>query len=397
VLGLIALLSLIGLLAVWGLYPLIIVAIGALTARRRAVTVPPGATNPLVSIIITTRHDLETTRRRIADCLLTSHDLSKLEIVVAVDPRVTSDLVRDLASTMDELCVVHGDAPGGKAATLNAGVRASRGDVLVFTDVHQRFYPDAIPELVRALRAPGVGAVSGSLEFPERRARRTLPELYWSFERWLRRHESVVHSCVGVTGAIWAMRRAHWTPLPDQLINDDVYAPMRIVLGGHRVAFAQHARAIETRRHAPREEYARKVRTLTGVIQVCSWLPRVLNPLRNPIWVQFVFHKLLRLLTPYWVAAIALWVVVTAARWLEGKLLAAITLGVIAGVATYYTRSSFAKRAWETVVSGALLQAAAVVGTVNGVRRRWDVWGTGTPASTASSATTVTDDARGGV
>ena len=41
------------------------------------------------------------------------------------------------------------------------------------------------------------------------------------------------------------------------------------------------------------------VRTLTGVIQVCAWLPGVLNPLRNRIWLQFVFHKLLRLLTPY--------------------------------------------------------------------------------------------------
>ena len=48
---------------------------------------------------------------------------------------------------------------------------------------------------------------------------------------------------------------------------------------------------------APEQEFRRKVRTLTGVLQLCAWLPRLLVPIRNPVWVQFVSHKLLRLLT----------------------------------------------------------------------------------------------------
>jgi len=39
---------------------------------------------------------------------------------------------------------VRGDEPGGKAATLNAGVRAASGDIIVFTDTSQRFHPGAI-------------------------------------------------------------------------------------------------------------------------------------------------------------------------------------------------------------------------------------------------------------
>jgi hypothetical protein len=142
------------------------------------------------------------------------------------------------------------------------------------------------------------------------------------------------------------------------------------------VGFAQSARAVETRRHDPGQEYRRKVRTLTGVIQLCTWLPQVLSPIHNPVWAQFTVHKLLRLLTPYWVAAIALWATVASARSLAGRLWVAIALASAAVAAISYARSSLLKRAWEFVISGVLLQAAAVVGTVNGFRGRWNVWGT---------------------
>src|SRR5205814_2287338 len=129
---------------------------------------------------------------------------------------------------------------------------------------------------------------------------------------WLRRCEAQVHSCVGVTGAVYAMRRKLWSPLPAGLINDDVYIPMRMVLAGYRIAFADDAHAVETRRPTAQQEYTRKLRTLTGVLQLCAWLPELLVPHRNPIWPQFVIHKLLRLLTPYCLLGIAVWILVNA-------------------------------------------------------------------------------------
>jgi hypothetical protein len=152
---------------------------------------------------------------------------------------------------------------------------------------------------------------------------------------------------------------------------------MRVVLRGCRVAFAEHARAYETRRIAMRQEYRRKVRTLTGVIQLCAWMPAVLLPFRNPIWPQFVCHKLLRLLTPYWVLAIIAWGAALGAGWLLDHPFATLGLALVAPLIVYdYRRSrrSLARRAYGVVSSLLLLQAAVVVATVNGVRRRWDVW-----------------------
>jgi cellulose synthase/poly-beta-1,6-N-acetylglucosamine synthase-like glycosyltransferase len=374
VLTLFASVSLAGLLYVWAGYPLIIRALAAL--KRRRVAVPPRSRGPrTVSIIIASRDDAAAIERRVADCLRTTYPPDQLEIVVGIDASVGGELP-ELFTGCCRIRVVRGDGPGGKAATLNAAVRAAGGDVLLFADAHQRFDADAIGGLVAALDAPGVGAASGCLDFPRGRAgaSRSLAERYWLFERWLRRNEADVHSCIGVTGAIWAMRRELWSPLPAQLILDDLYTPMRLILAGHRVAFVHAARAMETRRHAPRQEYHRKVRTLTGVMQMCAWLPQTLHPVRNPVWAQWVTHKLLRLLTPYWIATIVLWLGVYVGLALGARALWVVVAAAAVSAVARVALPRVTAVAWETLVAGVLLQTAAIVGTVNGVRRRWDVW-----------------------
>ena len=373
----IALISLGSLLAVWVIYPLVMSALASIAAPKSQRSDPADIRVPTVSVVIATRDDAAAVQRRVGDCARYSYGAAKLEVVVAIDRRARKKTLEEVTRLVGGCTVVIGDEPGGKSATLNAAVNAARGEVLVFTDTHQRFEPDAIDHLVAALADPRVGASSGSLDLGSGEGGRTLADRYWSYERTLRRNESLVHSSVGVSGAIWALRRSLWTPLPENLILDDVYTPMRVVLEGHRVAYSERARAHEMRRPSSGQEYRRKVRTLTGVIQLCAWLPKVLLPLRNPIWLQFVFHKLLRLLTPYWVLAILVWGVALGGRWLLEHPLAALGVALLVPAVVYdYRRSprSLARRAYGTAVSFLLLQAAVVVAAANGVRRQWDVW-----------------------
>ena len=213
------------------------------------------------------------------------------------------------------------------------------------------------------------------LDLPGAEGSLNLAERYWRYERWLRLWESRLHSSVGVTGAIYAMRRVLWQPLPAGLILDDLYLPMRLVLDGWRVGFTDRARAHDVRRFAAGQEYRRKVRTLTGVIQVCAWLPGILNPVRNPIWLQFVFHKLLRLLTPYFATILALsvgWtvaVVVLASNLRVPLLIGAALAVLVVCLVPHVRRVLRAQIAW-----GVAMQSSIVVATVNGVRGRWDVW-----------------------
>ncbi len=369
--------STVALCAIWVLYPLAISALAAL--RRPARRSAPGATPvPTATVVIATRDDAATIRARVQNVLESQYPAARLQVVVALDAMGSRTSAADLAGMDPRVTVVEGDASGGKAAALNAGVRAARGDVLVFTDAHQRFRPDAIGLLVAALADGRTGAASGCLEVAAHGGSPTLGDRYWFYERWLRRCEAEVHSTVGVTGAIYAVKAPLWVPLPRGLILDDVYAPMQLVLRGYRVAFVEAAKAEDARRFEAKQEYRRKTRTLTGVLQLCAWLPAVLVPVRNPIWLQFVFHKLLRLLTPYLALAIAVGTAVLLAEAVGTAIgdehrIAAAAL-VACGIALILARPRLRRRAGELVSWSVALQAAVVVATYNGLRGRWDVW-----------------------
>lgn len=371
-----ALSAAVALLAIWGLYP---AAVALLARLRRPTTTAPPAEPPRVAVVVASRDEPAAIADRVADVLASHYPADRLRVVVGVDATVADQAraIAEVGRLAPNATVVAGDAPGGKAATLNAAVRAATGgggaELLVFTDTGQRFAPDAIPQLVNALTDPRVGAVSGQLELPEAGAP-TIAERYWRYERRLRRHEARLHSTVGVTGAIYAMRAPLWTPLPAGLILDDVYVPMGLVLAGHRVAFAGSARARDTRRFAAEQEYRRKVRTLTGVLQLCAWLPAVLVPGRNPIWLQFLFHKLLRLLTPYLALAVLVGAGVWAVRQLATLPTTVVAAAVGVAVAALIALPGLRRRIGRQLAAGLALQAAIVVATVNGLRGRWNVW-----------------------
>jgi poly-beta-1,6-N-acetyl-D-glucosamine synthase len=124
--------------------------------------------------------------------------------------------------------------------------------------------------------------------------------VYWGFEKWLRKQESRLGSQVGVTGAISAVRRSLFRPIPPGTLLDDVYWPMRVVLQGYRVIHDERAKAFDRLPDKSRDEFRRKVRTLAGNYQLLTLLPlSALLPWANRVWWQWISHKLLRLLVPW--------------------------------------------------------------------------------------------------
>jgi biofilm PGA synthesis N-glycosyltransferase PgaC len=366
------------LLIAWAGYPLALAAL----ARGRAPAPRPArggaasasASPASVSVVIATRDEPAVVERRVHDVLRTTHPHDRLQIVVAVDPTSHHAPAAYAAVLGDRALVVPGDAPGGKATTLNAGVRAATGELLVFADSQQEFDADAIPLLARYLEDPRFGAVSGGYASAKSEGGKSILDLFWNFEVVVRRYEAEVHSIVAVTGACYAMRRSLWVPLPAHLICDDLFVPMNVVLQGQRVGYCEAARAYDPRRFTRRQEFARKVRTLTGMLQFCAWRPVVLVPWRNPVWSQFVCHKLLRLATPYLAIVVLLGVLALATmlplRLLAGLVVAGITLVLIAAAA----RPRLARRVASQLGWAVSLQAAPMVASMNAVRGRWDVW-----------------------
>ncbi len=113
----------------------------------------------------------------------------------------------------------------------------------------------------------------------------------------MRKLESASGSVVGVTGAIYAIRRELYTEIPDGTILDDVFVPMNVARKGRRVIFQPSAIARDRLFSEKGKEFSRKVRTLTGNYQLLRLSPWLLSP-ANPLLFRFISHKLLRLLVP---------------------------------------------------------------------------------------------------
>lgn len=362
----VAFVSAFAVVLIWGGYPLMMRAL----ARRR----PPPAgsslapTFPTVSVVLATRDSPEAVAARVANLLDTSYPADRLDIVVSIAAGSDAGLY---AGDDARVRIVVADVAGGKWANLNAGVTHATGEILVFADTAQRFERGTISALVSAFALDAVAGVTGWLALPA-----SVPgavRAYWGMERALRRDEATLHSSIGVTGAVWALRRALWAPLPPGLILDDVYTPMRLVLGGHRIVVSEAAIAHDTRAPHREAEFERKVRTLTGVYQVCALLPGILRPGRNPVWWQFVAHKLLRLWTPWFVLVAVVAGGTALAALLQHYRLLAPVAGILVLLSALALLSP-ARRVMHGLWDALHLQFAAVRATQNAMRGRWDVW-----------------------
>ena len=283
-------------------YPLLLAAWARLVRRHpRRVPIETAAAWPSVSIVLAARNEAARLPARLTN-LLTIPYRGVREVIVVSDGSSddTAEVVRAFGSAVRLVEV----PAGGKPAALNAGVAVATGEILVFADARQVFSVDALQHLAANFADPQVGGVTGELvlDAEEHRTDSTVGDgvgLYWRYEKWLRRNESAVWSTLGATGAIYALRRQLWRPLPAETLLDDVLAPMRVVLAGWRIVFEEEARAFDAASADAEAESRRKVRTLAGNYQILSEEPRLLLPITNPVWVQYMSHKVGRLLVPW--------------------------------------------------------------------------------------------------
>lgn len=187
---------------------------------------------------------------------------------------------------------------GGKALALNAGIAQANGEILFFTDVRQPLAADSLRQLVSCFADPQVGVASGELIILDGRTHgEASVGLYWRYEKWIRNRLSQIDSVMGATGCIYAMRRELAVALPAGTLVDDMHLPLAAFFRGYRVIFDSSAKAFDY--PTPLDaEFRRKVRTQAGVYQVIGAYPKLLGP-GNRMWVDFVSHKLGRLLLPY--------------------------------------------------------------------------------------------------
>lgn len=304
--GGLALVALATLIYTYAGYPLL-VALWARAAPRKFANRTDY--EPSVSVCLAVHDGARELARKLESLLELDYPREKLEILVYSDGSrdATERIAREFSLREPRIRVLSNPVRLGKPAALNRLRAAAKGEVLMMTDVRQPLAPNALSALLEPLADPMVGCVSGYLVL----AGENGAGAYWRYERFIRGAESRLGAMVGVSGSLYAVRSSDFGELPNDVLLDDMFVPLRLALQRKHVVLSEEARAYDEA-YDDEREFARKVRTLAGNYQLVRKLPALLVPGKNPVWLQVVSHKLLRLVCPW-----ALFVALVASIWLS--------------------------------------------------------------------------------
>ena len=290
-------LSVLGLGYIFAGYPLVV----WWKSRTNWMTLVKQNVERPLSIVIVAHNEALTLPRKLCSLLASTRADWIREILIGLDGS-TDDTAAVLAAFPDaRVKCFNFSERRGKPAVLNELIPQCQSEFVLLADARQEFAPDCIERLLENFTDPTVGVVSGELVLQATADATTAAQgigFYWKYEKFIRRCESQWRGVPGATGACYAMRKSLFQPIPSQTILDDVAIPMQAVTRGYRCLFEPTAQVFDTPSKSSRQESIRKRRTIAGAAQLVQLFPAWLSPSRNPLWFEYVSHKLLRLLAP---------------------------------------------------------------------------------------------------
>ena len=250
---------------------------------------------PTISVLIAIRGGEDLIQAKLLNCLNQDYPMDKVEIMVICDgpSPMTEEGVSAFERNGVRLLSVE---RRGKNHSLAAGLAATKGEVIVFTDVGVRVDRHAFRKLASHFADKTVGCVSS--EDMTTRSPGSSESAYVSFDSVLRRLEGFVGSSISASGAFFAARREVCSPWPARL-SSDFFVPLQCIEAGLVAVVDPTVRGTLGAVHV-RAEFRRKVRTIVHGLDVVVAFHRMLNPFRYGLasW-KLASHKLFRYLIPF--------------------------------------------------------------------------------------------------
>ncbi len=255
---------------------------------------------PAVTIVIAAYNEAKTIEGKLSSLAALDYPADKWCAVLVDDGSADDTAALAKSKGYDWLRVIELTENSGKPVAINAAMQQVDTAYCVFMDARQRVSDNALKSLLAHFDDAQIGAVSGELMIvDEENPEQVNVGLYWRYEKALREMESRLFSTAGATGALYAVRTALFKPLPDDAILDDFDTPVNVLLAGKRVVFEPSAQVFDSSQSSLHDEFKRKLRTLTGNFQSFAHHSWLFNPAKNPIWWQFLSHKVFRLVVPW--------------------------------------------------------------------------------------------------
>jgi len=283
-------------------YPLLLALVSAVRPRR----VRRGDFESTVSVIITAYNEERDLAAKLENTLALDYPPELFEIIVASD--CSSDRTDDIVNEFAPRGVRLHRQPQrlGKTAAQNAAVAQARGDVILFSDATSLYQPDAVQALLPNFADPSVGCVAGRLIYVDPADSRIGrgARSYWSYETFLKKHESRACSLIGASGCLYAVRRTAYVPLYHEACSDFIIAT-KMVEQGLRAIYEPNAVCTELTNRRSDNELKMRVRIIAQTFNDLWRHAAMLNPFRSGFYaIQLFSHKVMRYLVPFFLMAV---------------------------------------------------------------------------------------------
>lgn len=268
---------------------------------------------PSVSFIIPAYNEEAVIAQKLENTLGLDYPPDHLEIIVVADGSTDQTVAIATRFAPWEVRVLFQPERRGKIAAMNRAVSYAQGEILVFSDANAMLEPESLRALVRNFADPQTGCVSGEKRIRQNHYVQAQGEsAYWRYEAWLKRAESLVNTTIGAVGEFFAIRRELYRPLREDCIIEDFVLSMQLVMEGWRVVYEPEAIAWEEASPSLVAEWERRARMSAGGFQAIGQLSKLFSPHYVLTLWQFLSHKLLRWLAPFflilaWGSAFALY------------------------------------------------------------------------------------------
>ena len=256
-----------GVVYIYAGYPLLVFVL----ARLRPLKTNSHYNEQPISVVVVGFNEAARLPGKIASILATDDAHLIREVLIATDGSTdnTAQVVAEIADPRVRL--LNFPARRGKPSVLNDTIPQCVCEFVVFTDARQELSASALSAMTAHFADPTVGVVSGKLVLKSDGDTSTASSgigVYWSYEKFIRQQEGQFRSVPGASGALYALRRSLFQPIPPETILDDVVIPMQAVAAGYRCLFEPEALAFDLPSSSAMSESIRKRRTIAGAAQL---------------------------------------------------------------------------------------------------------------------------------
>ena len=269
-------------------YPLILIIL----AKIRLKQVIKADITPTVTLIIPAFNEEKVIKGKIENSLEIGYPKDKLQIIIATEGCTdhTNDIVRGYKD--QGIVLMDFVEQKGKSSLYFRTVPHAKGDIIIFSDADAILHKEAVRNIVKNFNDERIGCVEGTLKDSVKKDIQA-EGIFRRYELFVKRLETGLFSSLGVTGALFAIRKNLYNPINESR-GDDFEISARILINGSGV-ISDFESVVYHPFASNLNEFSRLIRIISFYLpSMIILLSEAMKKKKFFVVIQIVSRKLLR-------------------------------------------------------------------------------------------------------